>query len=173
VPGLPPPRDVDVPLEVRSVTAMLMPFTPGSSGIPVIVLELEDGREFTLYNVPYEIVRAINKLQSGEFSGSDERETIFDLAVDLRDMLQGLGSSLERVVIDYLDYSTALYTASAYFRFEGLALRRRMVPSHAIFLALLFNKPIYVMSSLVDQQEEFEAGVAGEDEDEEEEEFEE
>ncbi len=165
---MPPPRDTDVPLEVRNVTAMLTPFTPGSPGIPVIVLELEDGREFTLYNVPYEIVRAINKLQSGEFSGPDERETLFDLAVDLRDMLQGLGESLERVVIDYLDYSTALYTASAYFRFGGLALRRRMVPSHAIFLALLFNKPIYVMSSLVDQQEEFEAR-AGLEEDEEEE----
>jgi hypothetical protein len=54
---VPPPRGGDVLLEVRDVTAMFTPFTPSMPGVPVIVLDLEDGREFTLYNVPYEIVR--------------------------------------------------------------------------------------------------------------------
>jgi bifunctional DNase/RNase len=132
---------------------MYTPFTPTAPGIPVIVLELEDGREFTLYNVPHEIVRAINKLQSGDVDTLGERETIFDVVVDMRDFLSGVGERLERVVVDEIDYATALYTAKAYFNLGGISMTRRMVPSHAIFLALLYGKPIYVSKRLVDEQE--------------------
>jgi len=151
----PPPRGGDVLLEVRGVTAMFTPFTPATPGLPVIVLDLEDGREFTLYNVPPEIVRAINKLRDGGFETLGERETIFDVAVDMRELLGGVGDRLLRVVVDEIDYATALYTAKVYFDLGGISMTRRMVPSHAIFLALLFEKPIYVSKRLVDEQEAY------------------
>ncbi|GEM_PF-377054 len=171
----PPPRGGDVLLEVRGVTAMFTPFTPSAPGMPVIVLDLEDGREFTLYNVPHEIVRAINKLQDSSVETLGDRETLFDVVVDMRELLSPIGERLVRVVVDEIDYSTALYTAKALFDLGGISMTRRMVPSHAIFLALLFGKPIYVSKRLVDEQEELGKAEApvflGEDEFEDEDEF--
>ena len=161
---MPPPKGGDVLLEARSVTAMLLPATAaGIPVVPVIVLELEDGREFTLYHVPYEIVKAINKLQSGEGFEFGARESLFEIMVDMRDAVSSLGSNLEYVVIDQLDLNTSLYTASVSFNLGGIAMTRRMIPSHAVFLALLFGKPIYVSKRLVDQQEVF-AEQLGEEE---------
>ena len=160
---MPPPRYSDVLLEARSVTAMIIPSPPH---IPVIVLELEDGREFTLYNVPFEIVQALNRLEeSEEVPVFGQRETVFDVLADLRSFIEELGKHLEHVVIDEIDYTTFLYTAKASFNLGGLYMIRRMVPSHAIFLARLFKKPIYVSKRLVDEQEEYEKS-AREDEEE-------
>ncbi|KSW11646.1 hypothetical protein CF15_02130 [Pyrodictium occultum] len=150
---MPPPRSSDVLLEARSVTAMVMPNPPH---IPVIVLELEDGREFTLYNVPFEIVQALNRLEENSAPMQERRETVFDVLADLRSLIEELGRHLEQVVIDEIDYSTFLYTAKASFNLGGLYMIRRMVPSHAIFLARLFKKPIYVSKRLVDEQEMYE-----------------
>jgi len=152
---LPPPKNSDVLLEARNVTAMITPSVPN---IPVIVLELEDGREFTLYNVPFEIVEALNKIekQRDEPSLPGLRETVFDILIDMKSFFNELGERLEYVVIDEIDYNTYLYTAKASFNLGGIYMMRRMVPSHAIFLARLFNKPIYVSKRLVDEQESFE-----------------
>ncbi len=152
---MPPPKNSDVLLEARNVTAMITPSVPN---IPVIVLELEDGREFTLYNVPFEIVEALNKIekQRDEPSLPGLRETVFDILIDMKSFFNELGERLEYVVIDEIDYNTYLYTAKASFNLGGIYMMRRMVPSHAIFLARLFNKPIYVSKRLVDEQESFE-----------------
>jgi len=152
---LPPPKGSDILLEARNVTAMITPSVPN---IPVIVLELEDGREFTLYNVPFEIVEALNKIerQKDEPSLPGMRETVFDILIDMRNFFEELGKRLEYVVIDEIDYNTYLYTAKASFNLGGIYMMRRMVPSHAIFLARLFDKPIYVSKRLVDEQESFE-----------------
>jgi len=152
---LPPPKGSDILLEARNVTAMITPSIPN---IPVIVLELEDGREFTLYNVPFEIVEALNKIerQKDEPSLPGIRETVFDILIDMRNFFKELEKRLEYVVIDEIDYNTYLYTAKASFNLGGIYMMRRMVPSHAIFLARLFNKPIYVSKRLVDEQESFE-----------------
>jgi bifunctional DNase/RNase len=167
---LPPPRDKDVLLEAHNVSAMLLPTTPGMPSIPVIVLELEDGREFTLYNVPYEIIVAINKLRTDERFQLGERESIFEVLVDFRDSMKGIGDIIEYVIIDEIDYRTSLYTAKVFFNLGGISITRRMIPSHAIFLALLYNKPIYVSKSLVDQQEELEHSLRSKEEEWEEEE---
>ncbi len=157
---MPPPKGEDVLLEARSVTAMLL---PGLHTVPIIVLELEDGREFTLYNVPYEIVRAINRLQSGEQEPPGDRESLFEVLIDMRDMAAELGRRLEYVVIDEIDPSLSLYTAKAFFNLDGIGMTRRMIPSHAVFLALLYNKPVYVSKRLVDMQQEFEEMMGGEE----------
>ena len=115
---MPPPRSGDVLLEARSITAMI---TPSPPHIPVIILELEDGREFTLYNVPFEIVQALNKLEENEeISAFGQRETIFDVLADLHSFIEELGKHLEYVVIDEIDYATFLYTAKVSFNLNGL-----------------------------------------------------
>jgi len=167
---LPPPRDLEVLLEVRDVNAMIVPSPVLGAPMPVLVLELEDGREFTLYHVPYEIVRALNNLRSGSDSLGG-RESIFDVFASMKDLVEELGKSLESVVVDELDYNTGLYTAKAYFRLGGLQMMRRMIPSHAIFLAVLFGRPIYVSRRLVDAQAEMGAVLSDEVSEEEEEEF--
>ena len=157
---MPPPRDMDVLLKVEEISAMV---TPNPPHIPIILLEIEDGRTFTLYGVPYEIVLAINKLQNPEDVNSlDHRESFYDIVLEFKGHIEALGKLLQKVVIDDLDYSTGLYSATAEFLLEGIIMRRRMIPSHAIFMALLFNKPVYVKKRLVDEQEEYERRMAEE-----------
>ncbi len=164
---MPPPRGMDVLLKVEQVDAMLSPNPPN---IPVIILTLEDGRSFTLYYVPYEIVVAINKLQK-EKEGEpvfdvNQRESIFEIFLDFRSLLEPLAKQLVRIVIDEIDYSTMLYTATAEFDLGGIVMKRKMIPSHAIYLALLLGKPIYVSKRLVDEQEAMREQEAEEDEEE-------
>ncbi len=151
---MPPPGDADLLLRAEQVEAMIAPNPPHTA---VIILTLEDGRSFTLYGVPYEIVVAINKLQHpDQYSDFGSRESVFEVLLHFRDELKTVGSRLIRVVVDELDYSTGLYSAKAEFDLGGIVLRKRMIPSHAIYLALLFDKPIYVLKRLVDEQEEME-----------------
>ncbi|NPA04620.1 MAG: bifunctional nuclease family protein [Crenarchaeota archaeon] len=166
---MPPPYGRSVLLKAVGVDALILPNPPH---VPVIVLNLEDGRDFTLYYVPYEIVFAINKMQSSHYADQLQpltgRESIFDVLLDLSHSLDKLRDTLVRVVIDEFDYDTSLYTATAEFDLGGIIMKRRMIPSHAIYLALLLGKPIYVLSSLVDQQEEWqEESGEGEEEGEE------
>ncbi len=151
---MPPPSDANLLLKAEQVEALIAPNPPHTA---VIVLTLEDGRSFTLYGVPYEIVIAINKLQNPEeYAGYNTRESVFEVLLHFRDELKPVGARLLRVIVDELDYNTGLYSAKAEFDLGGLVMRKRMIPSHAIYLALLFDKPIYVLKRLVDEQEEME-----------------
>ncbi len=139
-------------LKVERVEAFLTPTYPN---IPVMVCHLEDGRTFELYHVPYEIVRAVNKImEEGELIPSaKERETVFDILPLFKSVLEELNERIVRVVIDYLDQETALYTATLEIKTpEGIVMKVPMVPSHAIYLALLTRRPIYVLRKLVDEQ---------------------
>ena len=147
---MPPPKERDVLLEALSVNAMVTPNPPYT---PVIIMELEDGSEFALYNVPYEIVYILNKIEKGEIDLTSSRDTIFDLLASLTGLLSDLQNALEYVVIDEIDYSTFPYTAKISINLGGIYMTRKMVPSHAIFLARLFKKPIYVSRRLVEEQE--------------------
>ncbi len=159
---MPPPYSRSVLLKAVSVDALILPNPPH---VPVIVLNLEDGRDFTLYYVPYEIVFAINKMQSDNYDSQPRlpggRESIFEVLLDLSHGLDKLREALVRVVIDEFNYDTALYTATAEFDLGGIVMKRKMIPSHAIYLALLLGKPIYVLSKLVDEQEEWEESEGG------------
>ena len=62
---------------------------------------------------------------------------------------------LEKVIIDELDTNTGLYTAKLFINIEGkMKMTIPMVPSHAIYLALLTDKPIYVDEDLVNDEED-------------------
>ncbi len=121
--------------------------------IPRLACELEDGRVFYLERVPYDIVLFIKK-QNGE-AIDDDRERFSDLLASMPEVLEALGRHVKRVLIEEFDEARGVYSAYVEFNDGNVTLRRKMVPSHAIFLALLVGKPIYVRRELVDAQESF------------------
>ncbi|QKQ99829.1 bifunctional nuclease family protein [Metallosphaera tengchongensis] len=137
-------------INVSKVDAFISP----TSGVPVIVCYLEDGREFNLFYVPPDIVNAINKLmknESTDFNLSEKarRETVYDIISFIPEIAEYLEKRITKVVIDgILD---DIYIATVELNFGGLVIQKRMIPSHAIYLALLTNKPIKVKRELVEK----------------------
>lgn len=112
---------------------------------------LEDSRIFRLERVPPDIVISLKRL-NGEDLG-DNRERLVDILLSMPEVLNNISKHLKRVVIDSIDMRSGIYIAIVEFSDGDIVIKRRMVPSHAIFLAKLVNKPIYVRKDLVDQQE--------------------
>jgi len=140
-------------LRVVGVEAYVLPSNPAT---PVILLRLEEGRELTLYYVPFEVVDAINSLERGGLSETGSlglaRESVFHFLATHEDIRNLVSQDLEKVVIDELDVNTGLFTAKVFFTDGKNRLVRRMVPSHAVFLAYMTGKPIYVERRLVEYQ---------------------
>ena len=116
-------------------------------------LQLEDGRTFTMINIPVEVALAVRALR-GE-SEYPARKSLFDLLANYEPFKEELARTLRKVVIDELDPNTGLYTATVEFEDEGLVSRVKMIPSHAVFLALLVDAPIYVREEFVDEGDIF------------------
>ncbi len=127
----------------------------------LITCRLEDGRVFKLYSVPIDIVLVIKKMKGidpdYEYDLNDDRETIFDIITSIPGAIEEVGRHLRRVIIDSINPETYTYAATVEFGHENAVIRRKMIPSHAILLALLTHKPVYIRKILVDQQEDFEA----------------
>lgn len=116
---------------------------------------LENDEVFTLYNVPLEIARAIEKLNNPVDedplnSLNADRESVYDVLLLLAPKLRELKNSIKRVVIDSYDAHRGVYNASIHIKINGISLRKRMIPSHAIFISLLFSKPIYVTREVLE-----------------------
>ncbi|MCD6196426.1 MAG: bifunctional nuclease family protein [Staphylothermus sp.] len=139
--------------ELLLVEEVVAEIIPGEFIYTRIRFKLEDGRYFYLYNIPFDIAIALKKMNGEEIE--DDRERLMDILMSMPDVLEILGRHLKRVIINDIDYKTGAYSAIAEFSDGNMYVRRKMVPSHAVFLAKLVNKPIYVRSELVDQQEEF------------------
>ncbi len=138
-------------IRVINVDAMVKSTPPVT---PIMVCHLEDGRELVLYNVPFEIVKSINKLRGFEQTREKPRETIFTLLQYFSSVTKELGKLIEKVVIDEYNEITGLYTAKLYVDLEGrLKMEIPMVPSHAIYLALLTGKPVYVDEDLLEEED--------------------
>ncbi len=134
--------------------------------VGLLTCYLENGDNFVLYNVPPEIARAIAKLRSDDVYmdySLDIRETIYELLIMLSPKLRSIAKHLAMVVIDGFDSRTMTFKASLFLEIDGIRLRKVMIPSHAIFLALLFNKPIYVTDDVVRISKELEEGEEEED----------
>jgi len=127
-------------------------------------LLLDDGRTFTMVNIPLEVALAVRALKGeGEFP---ERKSLFDLLANFESFKDEIARTLRRVVINELDPRTGLYTATAEFEEDGLVSKVKMIPSHAVFLAMLVGAPIYVSEDLVDTMdflEEFKGEEESED----------
>ena len=115
--------------------------------VPVIELKLENGKRFLMSNVPPEIVEAIQVMNNQ--LDLPRRQSIYILLMNNEEFRDILVRSVKEVVIDELDETTGLYTASLILEEDGFHLTLKMIPSHAIFLALLAGKPIYVREDLV------------------------
>jgi bifunctional DNase/RNase len=119
-------------------------------------LHLEDGRTFTMINIPVEVALAVKAIRGeGEYP---VRKSLFDLLANYEPFKEELARTLRKVVIDELDPNTGLYTATVEFEDEGLVSRVKMIPSHAVFLALLVDAPIYVREDFIDEEDFLEEG---------------
>ncbi len=151
-------------LEESTVLLRIVEFEPlitESDGFEMGALNciLEDGDVVTLYNIPLEITRAIAKLvryDDLEPHEPDMRDTIYELLIMIQPKLTEFKESIEGVVIDGFNRTYGTYSASMYMNVDGISLKRTMIPSHAIFLALLFNKPVYVTAEVVKISKELE-----------------
>ncbi len=132
-----------------------------------IICILEDGRSFFLERVPFDIVLALKRMHGEEIP--DDRERLVDILLSMPQVLEVIGRNLRRVIINELDEESGVYSAIAEFTDGEVMIQRKMVPSHAIFIAALTKKPIYIAKRLVDQQEEIigsaSLGEFGEDQD--------
>jgi len=138
--------------ELIKIVDLYAYLTPPPVQVPVLQCDLEDGRTFSLYYIPMDIMLGIMRLR-GEEEIYNDRETFFDIIQLFRDDLKFLRDKIEMIVVDELNKETNLYTASIYIKGDGYSVVKRMVPSHALFLAYLLNIPAYVRSELVDEQE--------------------
>lgn len=127
----------------------------GKTRYPIgLRLYLENGEIFEMYYVPPEVIEALEMLRRGD--PPPRRQSLFSLLAfhdDFRDMIE---RSLDRIVIDEYDEVTGVYTATAHFESDGLHVSIKMIPSHAVFLALVADKPIYVSQELIDLSRELE-----------------
>ena len=114
-------------------------------------LELEDGRSLTLVHIPPEIAITIDRLNRGD--PPPERQSIFDVLAFNEKFRDVFNDVLDRVVIDELNLENGLYNARAVLKSEGLSLSVKMIPSHAIIMAIILDKPIYVAEELVEFEE--------------------
>ncbi|MEB3787724.1 MAG: DUF151 domain-containing protein [Desulfurococcales archaeon] len=144
-------RAIDVDAFIRIQRIAGLPEEFNLAGIVTgMRLMLEDGRVFIMANIPAEIVDAVRTLKEGGQLGHDQRQSIFMLMINHEALRETLTRGLKEVIIDELDERTGLYTAKAVFSEDGVTLQLKMIPSHAVFLALLAGAPIYVRSELVD-----------------------
>lgn len=149
-------------IRVEKVDAFFYPI----HGIPTMVLYLEDGREFKMFQIPPEIVIALNRLQEKrdyeDLLRGDKRENIYDVLAFSSEIKDQLGKIINRVVINDVNEEYGVYIATVEFKYDGVIIEKQLIPSHAVFLAIVSNRPIYVKKNLVDEQEKQEK-KSGED----------
>jgi bifunctional DNase/RNase len=140
-------------IKVERVEAFFYPI----NSIPVIVCYLEDGRQFYLFQVPPEIVISINRLQGikgyEELSEAMKRDSIYEILENLSEIKEIISKRIEKVIVNDMIKEYGVYVAVVELKFNGIVIERRMIPSHAIYLALLGDRPIYIKKTLVDEQE--------------------
>lgn len=126
---------------------------------------LENGDVVTLYNVPLDITRAIARLireDEIDVGYDDFRDSIYELLIMVQPKLAVFHESIDKVVIDGFDRTLGTYSASVYMDVDGISLKRTLIPSHAIFVALLFNKPVFVTDYIIEISKELEQNEEGE-----------
>jgi bifunctional DNase/RNase len=144
-------------IRVKRVDAFFYPL----HAIPTMVLYLEDSREFKMFYIPPEIVILVNKLQGKNeyegITGNDNRESLYDILYDIisfsTDIKENLKKIVNRVIIDDIIKESGVYVATVEFKFDGVIIEKKLIPSHAVLLALLCGKPIFVKKQLVEEQE--------------------
>ena len=124
----------------------------------ILELILEDGSRFRMGGIPIEIAIEIEKYLINSYNResldyTDPRYTIYDTLLEFPDIERILRDAVKEVVIDYYDSRYSFYGASIILNEKYTIGKKKiiMIPSHAILLALLANKCVYVDSKLLDR----------------------
>lgn len=112
-------------------------------------LILEDGRIFTLYNIPRFIAMECLRLLNGYTN--DYRRSISEVLSELPELEKAVLSNMEFIVIDRFDSEREVYSAT--LKKKGRDQYIEMIPSHAILLSLITGLSVYVEEKLVEEQE--------------------
>ncbi|MEM0014427.1 MAG: hypothetical protein QXS42_02000 [Zestosphaera sp.] len=147
-------------IRIVGVEAVVMNDIEDLMDLAALHCYLENNELFTLYNIPSEIAVAIEKMNNpvedetpAETAGG--RESIFDILLLLAPRLRELRNIVRKVVIDSYDVSKGVYSASIHMRVDGITVQKRVIPSHAIFLSILLNKPAYVTAEVLEISRRF------------------
>lgn len=147
-------------MKVIGVEVVLMNDLEDFIDLAALSCYLENNEVFTLYNVPREIALTIEKLNNSikdeEFvESSENRGTIFDVLLLLTPKLKELRRTVRKTVINSYDVDRGTYSASLHMKVDGVTIQKNMIPSHAIFLSLLLNRPIYVTREVLEVSRKF------------------
>ncbi|MEM2021221.1 MAG: DUF151 domain-containing protein [Zestosphaera sp.] len=147
-------------VKVIGVEVVLMNDLEDFIDLAALSCYLENNEVFTLYNVPREIALTIEKLNNSikdeEFvESSENRGTIFDVLLLLTPKLKELRRTVRKTVINSYDVDRGTYSASLHMKVDGVTIQKNMIPSHAIFLSLLLNRPIYVTREVLEVSRKF------------------
>jgi len=118
---------------------------------PIIELKLENNKQLRLMGIPYDIALEIwfhLKSKKKYKSRRDPRLSISELMCEI--------AKVDQVIINDILPDLGVYVADVYLKVDGekdLA-RFKMIPSHAILLALLSEADIYVAERLLKLEEE-------------------
>jgi bifunctional DNase/RNase len=115
---------------------------------------VENGDALNLYNVPPEVAEAISRIRGDEedfigYTSEEFRDTLFGFLTMLAPKLENLRNIIKKVVIDGFNRRHMVYKATLYLEVDGITIKKSMIPSHAIFIALLFDRPIYVTEEVL------------------------
>ena len=130
---------------------------------PMIELKLENNRNLRLMGIPYDIAveiwLALRKKESSMERRRDPRLSIPELLCEI--------IKVEYVTISDILPDLGVYVADVYLRVEGRdgeeIISFKMIPSHAILIAVLSDADIYVAKKLLHQEEEDEVEEATEE----------
>lgn len=149
----------DTLIRVVGVEAVVMNNIEDIVDLAALHCYLENNELFTLYNIPPEVAIAIEKLNNStedeKLTEVSDRGSIFDILLLLAPRLKELRNTVKKVVIDSYDISRGVYSASLHMRVDGITIQKRMIPSHAIFLSILLDKPVYVTEEVLDVSRRF------------------
>ncbi len=124
-------------------------------------LSLENDEEFSMVNIPVDVAEAIKMINNGELP--PQRQSIYTFLSSHEDFKELMRRTLKRVIIDEFEPDTGVYTATVEFEDGSISIKVKMIPSHAIYLALITDKPIYVSKKLLDMEKKWEEGEGGEE----------
>jgi len=119
--------------------------------LPSLRCELENGEFFDMSAIPIDAAIAIERLANGVDITSDPRMVLPLILAEIPSVESALKGSVEEVVIDDVlqHRSGYVYCANVKIKIDGNTIRRIMVPSSAIVLALLSGADVYVNEKFI------------------------
>lgn len=127
----------------------------------ILELILENRKVFRMSGISYDVAMEIKKYLAleSEFdipTINDPRFTLYDMFLEIPDLEKILHGTIKEVIIDYYDPEFSIYGATVILDDSYTVMKKKllMIPSHAILLAILANRNVYVDRKLVEGQED-------------------